>query len=104
MSMFGTIGRFRPKPGAEEQVQALTAEWSRTIRGRIPGAVVQMDGRPADRPGEIVAIVLMQDEQTYRDLASLPEQDAWYRRLRECLTVDPEWEDVAWTSFRADAR
>ena len=101
--MFGTIGHFRIKPGHEEQVRALTEEWERTIRPTIPGLVVSLSGRPVDRPGELVDVVLMQDEATYRALAARPEQDAWYRRLVEHLEAEPAWEDIAWESVRADA-
>ena len=101
--MFGTIGRFRPTPGREDQIEALLEEWARTIRPRLPGLVVQLSGRPADRPGEIVALVLMRDEATYRELAARPEQDAWFRRLIEHLEAEPVWEDIAWGTFRADA-
>ena len=101
--MFGTIGRFRLKPGHEEQVRALNEEWAREIRPTIPGLVVELWGRPASGSGELVGVVLMQDEATYRALAARPEQDAWYRRLVEHLEAEPTWEDVAWEAVRADA-
>ena len=92
--MFGTIGHARPKPGREEQVRALTDEWQREIRPRIPGSVLQLMGRPKDRPGEVVFVALTRDEATYRALAAMPEQDAWFRRLLEHLEGEPTWEDV----------
>ena len=52
---------------------------------------------------KMVAVVLMQDEATYRALAGRPEQDAWYRRLVEHLAAEPTWEDVAWDGARVDA-
>ena len=36
------------------------------------------------------------DERAYRRNAAAPEQDAWYRRLREALEADPVWEDGAY--------
>jgi hypothetical protein len=101
--MLGTIGRFRVKPGHEERVRALNEEWARDIRPTIPGLVVELWGRPVGAPGEQVAVVLMQDEATYRALAARPEQDAWYRRLVEHLEAEPSWEDVAWDAVRAEA-
>jgi hypothetical protein len=100
--MFGTIGRLHPRPGTEHDMRALTDEWAMTIREKIPGVVVQLQGRPSERPDELVLVVLMQDEETYRNLAAMPEQDAWFRRMRECLTDDPVWDDVAWDFFGAD--
>ena len=101
--MFGTIGRFRPKPGHEDRIMAVNEEWWRDIRPTIPGLIVGLWGRPVDRPGEVVEIVLMQDEATYRALAANPEQDAFYRRLVEHLEAEPTWEDVAWEEVRVDA-
>ena len=42
----------------------------------------------------IVFVALAQDEATYRNLANLPEQDAFYRRMLEHLEAEPTWEDV----------
>ena len=92
--MFGTIGHVRPKPGHEAQIDAMQAEWNRTIRPRVPGSVLTLMGRPKDRPGEVVFIALMQDEPTYRALAAMPEQDAWYRGLLQHAEGEPTWEDV----------
>ena len=64
------------------------------VRPTIPGSVLQLTGKPKDRPGEIVFVALMQDEATYRGLAANPEQDAWYRRFRELVEGDVSWEDV----------
>jgi hypothetical protein len=36
----------------------------------------------------------MQDKATYQQLAAMPEQDAWYRRMTEHLDGDVQWEDV----------
>ena len=101
--MFGTVGRFRIKPGHEEQVQALNDEWTRTIRPTLSGLVVELWGRPVAGSGEMIAVVLMQDEATYRALAAHPEQDAWYRRMVEHLEAEPTWEDITWEAVRLDA-
>jgi hypothetical protein len=99
--MFGTIGHARTKPGHEAHLQALSDEWWQTIRPKIPGRFVELFGRPSDRPGEVVFVALAQDEATYRQLATLPEQDAWYRRMLEHLDGEPSWEDVE-LEIRAD--
>ena len=101
--MFGTIARFHPKAGHEAEIRALTTEWSRSIRPTVPGLTVQLEGESFGRPGELVTVILTRDERTYRALAASPEQDAWYRRLREHLTGDPVWDDVTWESVRFDA-
>jgi hypothetical protein len=95
--MFGTIGHARPKPGHEAEIAALMDDWIRTIRPLISGKFLSLSGRPKDRPGEMVFVALAQDEATYRNLAALPEQDAWYRKLVTHLEGEPTWEDVELT-------
>ena len=73
-------------------------------RPTVPGPVVQLGGRLADRPGEMRAVILMQDEATYRELASRPEQDVWHRTLVEHLETEPTWDDVTWELARLDIR
>ena len=100
--MFGTIGHVRPKPGSETTFQALDKEWWETVRPMIPGSVFQVLGRPKDRPGEMVFLALTQDEATYRQLAAMPEQDAWYRKMVALIEGEPTWEDVEVDSVRQD--
>ena len=92
--MFGTIGRARLKTGRREQLDALMDEWKRTIRPQIPGAFVQFVGNADGQPEELVFVALAQDQATYRTLAALPDQDAWYRRFAEHVDGDVRWEDV----------
>lgn len=99
--MFGTIAHLQPKPGHAAAVSELLDEWHRTIRPTLGGRVVELNGRSAARPDDRIAIVAMADEATYRALAASPEQDAWYRRLRDHLERDPDWEDISWETVRA---
>lgn len=92
--MFGTIGRIRIRDGHDAAMRELMDDWSGTIRPRIPGSFLNLYGRSVDRPGETVFVALAVDEATYRDLARMPEQDAWYRRLLDHIEGEPEWEDV----------
>jgi hypothetical protein len=92
--MFGTIGHARLKAGSERAVQGLLEEWQREIRPRVPGAFVSLGGHVAGDPQALVFLALAQDEATYRALAELPEQDAWYRRFAEHVEGEVGWEDV----------
>lgn len=92
--MFGTIGHVRIKAGHEPQLQQLMDEWQATIRPMIPGEMVQWTGHVAGQPDDMVFIALAQDESTYRNLAAMPEQDAWFRRMIEHTEGEPTWEDV----------
>ena len=92
--MFGTIGHAQLKSGSESQLTALMEEWTRTLRPKIPGSVLQLSGTPNGRPGDVVFIALMSDEAAYRALANDPDQDAWYRRFMEIVEGEVQWEDV----------
>ena len=75
-------------------MEALNQEWHQTIRPKIPGEVVQLMGHADGQPEELVFVALVQDKATYQQLAAMPEQDAWYRRMTELLEGDVRWEDV----------
>ena len=92
--MFGTIGHARLKPGPQAEMDALLQEWEQTIRPQVPGAFVQLLGHVAGQPDEQVFVALAQDEATYRHLAELPAQDAWFRRFADHVEGEVRWEDV----------
>ena len=100
--MYGTIFRMRPKAGRERDVVALMEEWSQTRGPEVQGARAAYLLRPEGRPGELIGVAVFEDRESYRANAADPEQDTWYRRLRELLEADPAWEDgeyVAATQF-----
>jgi len=96
--MFGTIARATLKPGQEGKLETFLQEWERDIRPKIPRPFITMMRHQAGQPDRIVFLALAQDEQTYRTLASMLEQDQFYRRVNEVFTAEPAWEDVemAW--------
>jgi hypothetical protein len=93
-SMFGTIARATLKPGQEAARDAYLEDWKREIRPKIPGSFVHLIGHAAGRPDQLVLVALAQDEATYRRLAEMPEQHAFYLRFREMVEGEPAWEDV----------
>ena len=92
--MFGTIGHARIKSGRQAQLDTLNQEWQQTIRPQIPGEVVQLVGHVDGQPDDLVFVALVQDKATYQQMAAMPEQDAWYRRMTEHVDGDVQWEDV----------
>ena len=90
---YGTIYRMRPKPGAEPQLVALLEEWERERKPNARGAIGGYLFKPDGRPDELIGVAVFRDRESYRANASDPAQDAWYRRLREHLEADPEWDD-----------
>jgi len=98
--MYGTLARMRIRPGAEAALADLEAEWyrvrGRSVRGAGPTFTLAPDKDPATR----WLVAIFDDEASYRANANDPEQDAWYRRMREHLVEDPEWIDGTWTDAR----
>ena len=92
--MFGTIGHAHIKAGHEADLKKSLDNWETDIRPKIDGHVFELAGHSAKDPREMVFVVLMNDEATYRKLAALPEQDAWFRTMRSHLDGDVRWDDV----------
>src|SRR6266446_6563728 len=93
MTMYGTVARMRLKSNSDEQVQALNDEFARERGRKIEGFVASYVLRPDNRKDELILVAVFRDRASYRANAADPEQDRWYRRLREHLESDPEWTD-----------
>jgi hypothetical protein len=91
--MFGTIYRMRPKEGLAEKVTDYYRRWERERKPKVRGAVAAYVFKPRSRPSELVGVVVFDSEANYYRNADDPEQDGWYRQLRELLEADPEWSD-----------
>ncbi len=91
--MFGTISHLRPKSGKEEELLNYLREWDRVRRPQVKGALAGYLYRSEKNPGEWIMAVVFQDRDSYFANANDPEQDKWYRRLRDLLETDPTWED-----------
>ncbi len=91
--MFGTVARVRPKPGHEQALEDLSAEWDRERRHKAEGFIASYALRPEKDPNQVISVTIFRDRETYMRNANDPEQDAWYRRFREHLEDDPTWED-----------
>ncbi|MGH2830845.1 MAG: hypothetical protein ACRDJM_10220, partial [Actinomycetota bacterium] len=44
-------------------------------------------------PNTLILVAAFKDKASYQANANSPEQDKWYQRFREFMTVDPEWMD-----------
>ena len=93
MAMYGTVARLHVKPGHQQQLQTMTEEWERGRGRQVPGYVTTYVLRPDERPDELILVAIFRDRESYRANADDPEQDRWYRQLREHLQADPEWTD-----------
>ena len=91
--MYGTVAHMRVKPNHQQQLQAMNDNWSQGRGSQVPGYVASYVLRPDDRPDELILLAVFRDRESYRANASDPEQDRWYRQMREHLEADPEWTD-----------
>jgi heme-degrading monooxygenase HmoA len=86
--MYGTVARFRVKPGMEQKLQE-TMTGDENIPGYVGALVYKMD----NNPNEMYLAVVFDSKEAYVKNADSPEQDARYREFREMLEADPEWHD-----------
>lgn len=91
--MYGTLFHMQVKAGQESKVLDLFKEWERDRRPKAKGAVSGLLMRPDGKPWQLVGVAVFSSKETYRANADAPEQDRWFRRLRELLVADPTWED-----------
>ncbi len=88
--MYGTIARYRLKPGMEGSLLAFEAK----IReAHLPGLVAEFTFRMDDDPNLYYEAVIFESREAYQAVADSPEQDARYRELLELLEAPPEWHD-----------
>lgn len=91
--MYGTVAKVRVKPGHEEQLEHMLEQWNRDRRPQVPGVVADYTFRLDRDPQELMLVAVFKDRKTFRTNAEDPEQDRWYRQMREHLESDPEWND-----------
>jgi len=91
--VFGSIFRMKPRSGQEAAVVELFKEWQRERQPRVEGAMGGYVLKPEKSPGELIGVAVFTSKETYFKNAEDPEQDRWFRRLRELLEDDPAWED-----------
>jgi heme-degrading monooxygenase HmoA len=88
--MYGTVARYRAKPGAQQQL----ADQARAFdAARVPGFVAQHIYRMDSDPDVYYVAVIFESKDAYTANAHSPEQDARYQQLRALLVEDPEWHD-----------
>ena len=89
--MYGTMFHMRPRPGHEQAILDGWDAWDRDRRPKVEGAIANYLFRLAS--GELAGVAVFSSRETYLKNASDPDQDRWYRQLRDNLEADPVWED-----------
>jgi quinol monooxygenase YgiN len=89
-NMYGTIARFRLKPGMEVQAQEQFREFETAhVKGFTTTYCYRMDANA----NEYYLAVIFDSKESYWANAQSPEQDARYRRLLSLMEGEPEWHD-----------
>ena len=91
--MYGTIFHMKVKPGQEQKVIDIFKDWERERKPKVKGVVGGLLLKPENRSGELIGVAVFDDKASFMANANDPEQDKWFRRLRELLEADPDWED-----------
>jgi quinol monooxygenase YgiN len=93
MAMYGTVATMRAKPGHEQDIQRMNQEFDTDRARAVPGFIASYVFKTDRDPNEFVLVAVFRDRDTYRANADDPEQDRWFRQLREHLEADPAWID-----------
>lgn len=91
--MYGTVARARVKAGRFEDLRGIFEEWERDRKPKVKGAVAGYVYRLDSDPNTIFLTAVFESKDLYIANAGDPEQDKWFRRMRECLEADPDWND-----------
>jgi hypothetical protein len=90
-AMYGTVFHMQPKIGTEDEVVRLMEQWARDrgpkVAGFVSSNLFKLDN------GGMMGVAIFESKEKYDANANDPDQDRWFRRLRELLESDPEWND-----------
>jgi quinol monooxygenase YgiN len=88
--MYGTIARFRIKPGVKDEfVKTMDSFGSDIIAGWVADYYFQTE----NDPDEFYLVAIFKDKETYVANADSSEQHERYLVFRSFLVDDPEWHD-----------
>ncbi len=91
--MYGTIFTMKVKRGKDAELIESFKKWDRERKPKVRGAVASFLLKSDKGAGQYFGVAVFKDKDSYRANAEDPEQDKWYRQLRELLQADPEWHD-----------
>ena len=91
--MYGTMARIRVKTGHEDDLMKVNERWSTERKAKVPGVVAGYLYKLDSDSRNHIMVAVFQDKASYRANADDPEQDKWFRELRQHLESDPEWND-----------
>jgi hypothetical protein len=87
---YGSVFRFRPLPGKEEDVLDYHRRWKAERWPHVSSFVTEYIYRSASTPGEYVGAAVFESKEAMERTSQDPEEDRWYRQFRSLLEADPE--------------
>jgi hypothetical protein len=88
--MYGTVFRYRLKPGMEQQHIDLFKQFdANPPEGYVASWTYRLDGGQ----NEYITAAAHSDREAYLENATRPEQGAFFERFRALLADDVEWND-----------
>ncbi len=88
--MYGSVFRWRVKPGMDAKVMQLIEEFrANPPEGFVGAATYKLDSGE----GEYITAAAHNDKASYLENGQRPEQADWFAKFRECLAADVEWHD-----------
>ena len=90
---YGSIARLRIRKDRVRDLLALGREWDERERMRAAGYLSSQILWDEKDEGAALLVTHFASREQYWKNANSPEQDAFFRRFRECLEADPEWTD-----------
>ena len=88
--MYGTVARFRIKPGSEGKLQAQFRDFEKL---NIPGYKGSTLYRLDSGDNEYYMTVIFDSKDAYTKNADDPAQDTRYKEMLAIMEGEPEWHD-----------
>ena len=90
---YGTVGKFRIKPGHVDDAIGLVKEWESSRKPNVTGAIAGYTYQLDSDPNTLMVAAVFADKAAYVANADDPEQDKWFSRMAEHFAGEPEWND-----------
>lgn len=86
--MYGTIFNLKPKQGKKEALIDSLKDQSRSTEGSVAWFVMNPDS-----DGDLIAIAVFKDKESYRANAEKPETHENFIKMMDYLDEEPSWND-----------